>query len=74
MTQPVSVFAALGSEKAGREEVRELAVRDLVQDYLTYVQSDHEGKEPAWDAILFTVTDGVNTSPVHRFNFTIIVS
>ena len=68
------VAAVVGSEKAGRQDVTELAVKDLIQGHLTYVQSDHLKKEPAWDAFLFIVTDGVNTSLVHRFNFTIIVS
>ena len=68
------VAAVVGSERAGRQDVTELAVKDLIQGHLTYVQSDHLKKEPAWDAFLFIVTDGVNTSLVHRFNFTIIVS
>ena len=69
-----TIFPATGSEDAGREEVTEMAVPDLTQGHLTYVQSDHEKKEPVWDAFLFTVTDGVSSSPAYRFNFTIIVS
>ncbi|XP_076458587.1 LOW QUALITY PROTEIN: extracellular matrix organizing protein FRAS1-like [Babylonia areolata] len=64
--------AAAGSERAGEEEVREIGAEDVAEGYLTYVQSDHEGTEPIWDAFLFTVTDGTNSSPEYRFNFTIV--
>ncbi|KAK7498552.1 hypothetical protein BaRGS_00010212, partial [Batillaria attramentaria] len=64
---------AHGSEKPGTEPVSEFTVKELMEGHIHYIQSDHEKKEPAWDAFLFTVTDGVNDSPVHRFNFSVVL-
>ena len=53
--------------------VRSFTVEDLVEGYIYYEQSDHRNKEPVADALLFTVTDGNNTTPYNRLNITITV-
>lgn len=60
-----------GSEKPRTDPALEFTVKDLLEGHIYYVQSDHEKKEPAWDAFLFTVADGLNQSPLHRFNFSV---
>lgn len=53
--------------------VTSFTLQDIVDVYIYYEQKDHRNKEPVWDGFLFTVTDGNNTTPVHRLNITITV-
>ncbi|ESO99609.1 hypothetical protein LOTGIDRAFT_173674 [Lottia gigantea] len=56
-----------------RTSVTSFPVQDLLDRKMIYNQSDHLNKEPVWDGILFHVTDGENTSPPKRLNFTILL-
>jgi hypothetical protein len=57
----------------GPSPVSSFTLQDIVDEYIYYEQKDHRNKEPVWDGFLFTVTDGNNTTPVHRLNITITV-
>ena len=71
--KPPLLFIISGASQGISDEITDFSVYDLVSGNIVYVQSDHEKKEPASDVFLFQVTDGINTSPVFRFNFSIIV-
>ena len=59
---------------ASRKNILSFPYTDVIDRHIVYVQSDHKGKEPTTDAFLFYVTDGVNQSPLVRFNISISVS
>ncbi|XP_035826399.1 extracellular matrix protein FRAS1 [Aplysia californica] len=62
---------AKGSEKKTPKSAKSFPLTDLIDGHIHYTQSDHKNKEPAWDAFLFSVTDGKNESPLQRFNISI---
>ena len=63
-----------GSEKLENRLVSSFPVQDLINGYVSYIQSDHKNKEPVQDHFQFHVTDGRNKSPVKTLNISIVVS
>lgn len=63
-----------GSEIAYVRNVSTFPLQDVLDGHVSYIQTDHRNKEPAWDGFLFHISDGTNISPTHRFNITILVS
>ncbi|KAL5018410.1 hypothetical protein ScPMuIL_004132 [Solemya velum] len=61
-----------GSEVAHVRNVSTFPLQDLLDGHVSYIQSNHRNKEPAWDGFLFHISDGTNVSPTHRFNITIL--
>ncbi|GFO33130.1 extracellular matrix protein fras1-like [Plakobranchus ocellatus] len=62
-----------GSEAAteGDHVTGSFPLTDLLSGHVHYVQSEHLGKEPAWDAFLFSISDGINESSLQRLNISI---
>ena len=50
------------------------SVTDFQNGYITYVQSNHEDKEPGRDSFILVVEDGENRSPPTSVSVTIHVS
>ena len=67
--------SADGLERGLRQsQVHMFLLTDLYAGIVYYEQNDHRNKEPRSDFFWFHLTDGENSSPVNRFNITIIVS
>ena len=67
--------SADGVERGLRQsQVHMFLLTDLYAGIVYYEQNDHRNKEPRSDFFWFHLTDGENSSPVNRFNITIIVS
>ena len=66
---------APGSEVVGPGQAASwFTVEDLLQGHIHYVQTPHQGVEPAADRVMLHVDDGVNSSPVSRLQVNITVS
>ena len=67
--------SADGLERGLRQsQVHMFLLTDLYAGIVYYEQNDYRNKEPRSDFFWFHITDGENSSPVNRFNITIIVS
>ena len=63
----------MGSEKINEHQVTNFPLSDLINGYIYYNQADHMNKEPAKDVFFFSVTDGINVSPILSLNISIQV-
>ncbi|XP_041363241.1 extracellular matrix organizing protein FRAS1-like isoform X2 [Gigantopelta aegis] len=64
---------ASGSEREQLRSVTSFSLNDLFSGHIYYSQKDHLNKEPAWDNVLFHVSDGTNDSPPQRLNISIVL-